>query len=400
MTVRWEIHVRRYESIGDEADGWDRYRNPGSYPTTFLIISSHENFMQIDADILTSPMPPAELKYRDSQLNDLEYAFSDVQAFHRVSGAFIHGPTGTGKTTTVRYLLNQLEANTDTVTIYIAGNDHQSRTSLLNAVVDRIPNAINPKRSTTAIDRYHRVLDSMDQSVAVVIDEADMIDEPTVLRDLTEKSGVAVAVVANDRDEYMARVQDRIASRLSGLHTVRFDPYSVDSLVRIMRDRAKVAIGSAVIDGPVLEEIADAATGDARLALRTLLCAVRNADIRGGSVVTELDIDGALPEARRDIQEDVIDSLSRQHQAVLAAIAEVGPCRISEMHSAYSDRVQEVRTQRTIRKYATKLKAYGLVEFDSSAPHRNYALADGLREMVKQKIHAMEQLNAESNRLF
>jgi Cdc6-like AAA superfamily ATPase len=111
----------------------------------------------------------------------------------------------------------------------------------------------------------------------VILDEADQLDDRSVLYDLYALSGISMLLIANDTDAVLAGADERLTSRLRGREHVRFDRYGVAELTAILAARARWGLEAGAIDRAELETIADAAAGDARVAISILRSAARRA---------------------------------------------------------------------------------------------------------------------------
>ena len=98
----------------------------------------------------------------------------------------------------------------------------------------------------------------------MILDEADQLDDRSVLYDLYALSGISMLLIANDTDAVLAGADERLTSRLRGREHVRFDRYGVAELTAILAARARWGLEAGAIDRAELETIADAAVGDAR----------------------------------------------------------------------------------------------------------------------------------------
>ncbi|WP_313691717.1 hypothetical protein [Halorarum halobium] len=101
----------------------------------------------------------------------------------------------------------------------------------------------------------------------IIFDEVDQLEDKAILYELNRLPQFSFILIANREDELMAGLDDRLASRLRASERIRFSRYTVDQLVDILRERATRALVPDAIGSSELELIADAASGDARLAI-------------------------------------------------------------------------------------------------------------------------------------
>jgi Cdc6-like AAA superfamily ATPase len=156
---------------------------------------------------------------------------------------------------------------------------------------------------------------------------------------------------------------------------VRFEKYGVDELAAILRARVIRGLTEDAVDDANLRYIADAAAGDARIAISTLRTAARVADRQGMDSLPESVIVDAVPEAREEIQRKNLDQL-KPHQKVLYEIIEehetIAP---GTLYERYREQVADPRSDRTLRTYLNKLATYDLVVPEGENRGRIYRLA-------------------------
>jgi Cdc6-like AAA superfamily ATPase len=146
----------------------------------------------------------------------------------------------------------------------------------------------------------------------------------------------------------------------------------VDQLTDILEERAAAGVVSRDMDRAEFERIADAADGDARVAITTLRIAARHADEDAADRITQDVVKRALPEARRELRQQHVDQLTSHQQAVFRAIEEKGRIAPQELFEEYRTRVEEPKSNRTVRTYLKKLERYNLIVAEGSTRDRLY----------------------------
>lgn len=205
----------------------------------------------------------------------------------------------------------------------------------------------------------------------VVCDSPEFVGE--VRRDCIETRAIAPIIIANADREFRAHLEDCVASRLSKLISVRFDPNSIETLVTIMRDRVDIALESGIVERRHLETIADQAAGDARLALSIRRHAVESAVCRDEQLVTDSMIADAVPAVKHSIAEAGIRSLSVDQRELLWSLSELGRSEMADLFPASERRVESPTGKRPIRTYLDQLREYELVEcYGSKYDGREY----------------------------
>jgi len=117
-------------------------------------------------------------------------------------------------------------------------------------------------------------------------------------------------LVANREKELFANADERLTSRLTGCERVRFDRYSSDELISIMDARAKSGLEEGAVNRDQLATIANAAAGDARVALSILRTAARQAHQNYETRITDDIVEEAMPQARAERHQKDVDTLT------------------------------------------------------------------------------------------
>jgi Cdc6-like AAA superfamily ATPase len=154
------------------------------------------------------------------------------------------------------------------------------------------------------------------------------------------------------------------------------DKYHDDQLYDILSARAKWGLDEDVIIDDQLYRIADAAAGDARLAIGILRTAASKADRENQERITNDILLDAAEDARAQIKQKSIDSLTPHQRVVYNIVRDRGPLGPSEIHDRYTEEVDDPRTKRTVRTYLSKMAQYNLLEAEGTSRDREYSLVD------------------------
>jgi Cdc6-like AAA superfamily ATPase len=127
-----------------------------------------------------------------------------------------------------------------------------------------------------------------------------------------------------------------------------------------------------VIDTEGLQEIAEAATGDARVAIGILRKAARNAQKEKDRRIRSSVIANVVSEAKLEIERDIIDRLTPHQKVLYDIIHEVEQIAPPALYEEYRNRVDDPKTQRTVRNHLSKLEHYNLIVADGNTKARTY----------------------------
>lgn len=328
-----------------------------------------------DVRVFQEEFVPRDLKHRDPEASRLEQALSPVVDGDRGSDAYLFGPTGTGKTTLAKYLLDTLGRAAPTVnSLYLNCWRHSSRYGVLYRLTQGMTGATDLHRTSTPADELADRLESIDGQQVAILDEVDRLADADVLYDLYHVPSLTIVLIANRETALFAELPERVSSRLRVGYRVAFEPYSRDELVDILDARVRAGLEPGAIDQSNVERIARAASGDARVAIAVLRTAARMAADRQRDRITRDVLDDAIPRARDGPPDSGTDGFDEHRRVLLDILQDSdGGVQPKRLYSTYADRLgDEARSRRTVQKYLKELVGDGLVREVGASQARRY----------------------------
>lgn len=320
-------------------------------------------------EVFTERFLPRELPGRAAQLDALSAVLEPATGGEPAGSCWAIGPSGAGKTSTARHLLEQLRVDYDIpfARVECVG---ATRWELLRDVAADHPqvaqhDGMGSSQLLTLLE------ETVDDPFVVVLDEFDGLEAPEAVADLAGIDAVSLVCIAHDREEAVAAVPDT-AETLSRCRTIEFEPYGDDAMGSILRARADTGLRPGVVDGDQLARIADEAAGSARYGVQSLRSAVELGVERGHTEVTDGDVEDSFEHAKARIRERLLASLSRQHRIVYRIIREAGAdgVRPRAILDEYHERSEEPRSRQMVGRYRRKLQRYDLVACEGDGSSR------------------------------
>jgi len=332
--------------------------------------------MITDARPLQPEFVPADVRHRDGEINALTSSLEPVLEGQHAEPAFLHGPSGTGKTCIARFAVDCLRSEVVNLnTQYVNCWQDNTRFKTLYRLLEGIGQAFDIHRQSTPRDELvDRLRDDLDDPYVAVLDEADQLTEKEVLYDLHRVQGLSVVLIANTEEELFSVLEGRIASRFKTATRIHFDRYGTRELVGILEDRVRWGLHEDAVTDAQLRRIADTAGGDARVAIATLRAAAQVADQQGIDSMTDQILHEAAPEAKAEIRRKNIEKLTTDQKTLYEIIEEEGEVSPDALYEAYCDRVGEPKSQRTVRNYLHKMRRYNLVKAQGEGRARVYEI--------------------------
>ena len=331
-----------------------------------------------DARVLRAGFVPREVEHRDAEVNHLSSVLEPFTNGEPADTAIVTGPSGAGKTCISKFVTERLrEEVLDVEATYVNCWRNYTRFRTLYQILDNLGATIDIHRQSTPHDELVDRLQQHDgPRTVVILDEVDQLEDPSVIYDLHSLPQFAIICIANKEKELFSRVDDRLVSRLRSSEYVRMDKYHDDQLYDILSARAKWGLDEDIITDDQLYRVADAAAGDARLALGILRTAASTADRENRDRITDDILLNAAEDARAQIKQKGLDSLTPHQRVVYDTVREHGPLGPSEIYVRYTEEVNDPRTKRTIRTYLSKMEQYNLLEAEGTSRDREYSLVD------------------------
>jgi len=331
--------------------------------------------MITDARVLDPEFVPSDVVHRDAEVNLLSSVLRPVTDGNTADPAFIHGSSGTGKTCIAQYTLDKLhESVIDINTQYVNCWEHHSHFDTLYRVLEGIDQTLDIHRQSTPqtllLDRLH---DYTGPPYVVILDEVDQLDDPGVLYELHRTPNLSMILIGNQEEQFFSRLDGRVASRLHTSARIEFDLYGNDELVAILEDRVRWGLHPDTIDASQLRTIADAAAGDARVAISILRTAARQATQHSTDTITDQYIAAAIPEAKAEVEQKNIEKLTTDQRILYEIISELGDITPGDLYERYEKRADDPKTKRMVRNYLTKLVHYNLIEAHGQDRGRIYS---------------------------
>ncbi len=316
-------------------------------------------------EVLLPDYVPDAVLYRHPELQAISDAIKPMLKKKRGHNLFIHGPSGTGKTVCIRYLLRQLDEHSSTVLpVYVNCWKDYTQMAVYNRIAEKMMLPL-PRRGLATDEIFDRIVSYMrnyEKPVLVVLDEIDGLKSRELLYALGRTDDVLFGVIglSNDR-EMVAGLDARVRSSLR-FSTMEFREYSEDQLFGIIRDRAERGLVPGSFSERILRKMASAAGGgSARVAIEILWKSAKIAEKKEKQAVDDEDISEALENLSFYKKDE--HNLSDEEKLIVE-ILERGPTGSSEIYGLFSK--EKNLTKRQVRNYLELLEKKGIIESEEA----------------------------------
>lgn len=312
-----------------------------------------------DGTVFDDDHLPREIVGRNAHMNEVTTALAPLEHGFEGENRFLFGPSGAGKTTVAKAAVRELRRELlDLPHAYV--NCWQSYTK--NAVLDCL--ATDLVGAAVSRNASNRELTTTVQR---------QLDEPGVLYDLHQISGLSWIAIANREIDLFAGLEERIRSRMSVGFRVTFDNYGDETITEILDRRARAGLGSGVVSVEVLERISRLSDGDARTAIIALRVAVRKASEASLSSIPVRLVEESVLAAGEEVRQKTISKLNHHQRVIFEVLESDGPLIQKELYKRYSANHDDPVTLRYLReKHLPKLEHYGLIETERNGSGKRY----------------------------
>jgi cell division control protein 6 len=316
---------------------------------------------------------PEDLHARDGETNALASALSPITRGANPDPVLLSGPPGVGKTATAQWVLEDLDHETqiDTVLVDCWSNHrpYQAYSGLLQGLGR--PGVVQPKTPRQTLrERVRSTLP--DHGCVVVLDEADQLDDPSLVDRWNAMDGIALVLIVNDAGRFESRLH-RENMDVTFDTSIPYQPYTHETLVNILRPRAKQALDPTTWQADHLEALASFGDGNAREAIQGLRAAVDTARDNGLEVLTKEAVRTGHERAVTQIRRKTRSRLQRHERIILDVLESHGESTMSTLYESYHARLgEDARGKRRVRDYLNKLASYNLISIQGECRGRTY----------------------------
>jgi len=326
----------------------------------------------LNGEVLADDGPAHRLLGRKGQVRQLERCLRPVSQRRRPLNVWLHGPAGSGKTTLARWVVEAVVPTASSVvSVHVNCWQHRSLYSVTQAIVDELRILAAEAQDTNfKLDRITQALGG--RPMVVILDEIDRpmpAQRDAIIYGLLSLPRSGLICTARSLQP-LAAMDGGVRSRLSPI-AIEMPAYSRRQIAEIATDRASCALTPGCWSPPLIGRIADAAGGDARVAIAMLRHTAVAAEEAGRAKLDIRAVEPFLRQWRKIKLDEKLAGLS-DHERVIHELATryqpIGTVELMRRYEAYCIRhtLQPV-ARRTFRKYVSRLHSAGLLDIKSSS---------------------------------
>ncbi|WP_435069183.1 Cdc6/Cdc18 family protein [Haloplanus sp. C73] len=330
-----------------------------------------------DARVLEEGWVPRELHHREGQIQSLSSQLQPLTHGLSSENVLVTGPSGTGKTTIAKYVVQKLNQQAlDVRSGYVNCLSNSTKVNACHALLQDAGRANDLRPEGTSASIYLNRLRELDQEFVAILDEVDVLEDDTLLHALHDLRNVTLILIAVSEDELFADLDTRVVSRLRGCATISLSKYHHDELCDILDGRINAGLRAGVVEKGVVDRIADLAAGDARHGITLLRRSVSEALQEDAGQLSFDHVESARHEARQRIHDHHVETLGTHQRHLYEIIKDVGEISASDLHGRYEQRVSDPKPRSTRRNYLQSLQRYELIYVNGQGRGTRYVFAE------------------------
>jgi len=332
-----------------------------------------------DKEVLEEDYIPQNIPCRETQKKELAFYISPVEKGRKPFDCLCYGKPGTGKTALIKFILQQLNENTNALGFYVNCWENKTLNQVLDQILRQAQVPIVEASHSVKIAGLRRKI--RDKACIIALDEVDKLNEKD-LNDifylLKELGKVGLVCISNTR-KYVVNLDPRITSRLS-FNSINFPPYSNQELMIILKQRVEDcrALYPNTWDKKVLEQIADLSAGDARIAIQTLRNSAYIAEKANRSKITIEDIKKGYEEVKEIKRKYLLETLGSHYRLTVEIVKKNPGIPSTNFYEAYrheaKDQGLNPKSDRTFSNYVNSLIRLGYLKVERVKARGNVRL--------------------------
>ncbi len=317
-------------------------------------------------NVLLPEYLPDQIIDREKEMNEIVSALRPILEKRKATNLFIYGPSGTGKTTIIKYIIKEFEKEANKVfTKYINCWESATQQAVLSDIGEKL-NVFLPRRGLAPDEIFRRILEVMkknSEAGVVILDEADQIfnnKEEGILYRLARAKEINGAefhlILISNSIMPLISADERIRSSCA-FEKIEFKKYSPMQLKKILKERAEIAFVKDVCSEEVISICAARAakSGSARIALEMLWKAGKNAENEGSNKIMRKHINTQQNESIIRVKKKL--ELLNKEQLKLLKLIKNKPISSGEIYKKVPN-----SSERTIRSYLKHLEELKLIK--------------------------------------
>ncbi|MWG34746.1 ORC1-type DNA replication protein [Halomarina oriensis] len=296
---------------------------------------------------------PETFYHRDEQMQNLKYALRPAARGSRPLNVMMRGPPGTGKTTAVGKLFDELQAVSDVNVAQVNCQVDSTRYAVFSRLFEEMFEYEPPTSGISFKKLFGQITDRLvedDEVLVVALDDVNYLfydDEASdtlysLLRAHEAHSGakIGVVLVSSDLDLDIIEELDTRVQSVFRPEEVYFPRYDEPEIADILGERVEYGFVHGSCGPEIVDRVAELTAdtgGDLRVGIDLLRRAGLQAEMRASRSVELEDVDSAYDKSKYVHLSRHLQGLSDSERALVAVVAEHDGERAGEVYEAFEE---------------------------------------------------------------
>jgi len=291
-----------------------------------------------DPEVLEIDYIPEQFEFRDDQMRELAFQIRPGLRGGRPMNSVCKGLPGTGKTTSIRKLFQEIEETTKKlVPVYINCQIDNTKFAIISQIYKKLVGHLPPSSGTSfkqVFDAVARHLKKEEIVLLVALDDANYLLYEneinkvlyTLLRshETYEGTRIGVIVIISDMDVDLTRAVDARVASVFRPTEIYFSLYGDAEVKEIMKARVMQGLFNGVLSEELLDLVVEQTlkSGDLRVGIDLLKRATLSAERAARRSIEREDICGAYEISRYLHLAYTVKTLRGEERQILKSLAE------------------------------------------------------------------------------
>jgi cell division control protein 6 len=343
---------------------------------------------------------PEHFAHRESQMNSLMFCARPALQGARPVNALCLGPPGTGKTTAIIKLFEEIEKHSKKVVpIYVNCQMDYTKYAVFYQIFKKIFEHSPPSSGVSFKRLFEKVARHSAEKKTVLLVALDDINYLfqekevdrvlySLLRAHETFPGARIGVIAIISEPALQYIFDPRVTSVFQAEEITFPLYTRQEIYDILSRRAQLGFYPGVISNEILDKITGYTenAGDLRVGIDLLRRAGLETERRALRTISEEDVDSSYEKSRLVHLTYALRSLKKDELVLLRQVAEVETTKAGELYKKFHDQTGSGYTR--FHEILNKLDAVRLISTDFSGPGSR-----GRSRIIKIRYDPKEILN-------
>ncbi len=302
-----------------------------------------------DSELFELDHVPEHFLHRDAQMQSVMYGVRPAFCGARPLNCLCIGSPGTGKTTAIVKVFEEIEKHTPKVVpVLVNCQVNSTKYAVFSQIFKKLigyappTSGVSFKKVFSEVAKY---LAEHEKVLVVALDDMNFLFYENEVNDVLYSllrahethPGARVGVIAILSDTGVPHILDPKVETVFLPEEVRFPQYTRDEVSDILSSRARLGFYPGVLDDIVLDRIAEHtfALGDLRVGIDLLKRSGLNAERRASRTISLEDVESAYEKSRLVHLSYMIRSLKEDEKILLGMISEMQQANSGELYEKF-----------------------------------------------------------------